>query len=287
MKTHFWRNIGIGIILIFAALGLFFTLGYFAVRLGLTNSSGIIDNQRQDFLSNISSNNSSGSTSTQGDTTSQYWQSLPEWQTLKEAVEKDKLLIEKAAQASGVPARLIVAPLVAEQFRFFFDDRESYKKFFAPLKILGSQTQFSWGVMGIKEVTAVQIEKNLKDSTSPYYLGAQYEHALDFPATTTSATISQIRFTRMTDQHAHYYSYLYAGLYLAQIEHQWRAAGFDISSRPDILATLYNIGFTNSHPNADPQSGGAPIPIGDKTYSFGSIAASFYNSNELLDEFPR
>ena len=261
------------IIYVFAFIGLFLVAGYVAVRFGLTNSSGIIDKQRQDFLSGIS-------------TSTPEWSSLPEWQTLKAAVIKDKSIIDKASTASGVPSRLIVAQLVTEQMRFFFDDRESYKKFFEPLKILGSQTQFSWGVMGIKEDTAVQIENNLKDKTSPYYLGQENEHLLDF-SNSTSTNISNQRFIRMTDQHAHYYSYLYAGLYLKEIINQWKLAGFDISKRPEVLSTLYNIGFKNSKPNANPNSGGAQIPVAGKIYSFGSFAANFYNSNELTDEFPK
>ena len=278
MPQNIWKKIGIAIVIVFALIGFGLTAGYLAIRFGLTNSNGIIDTQRQNFL-----NAGNGQTS---QTTGQYyWETLPEWQTLSGAILKDQVTINKAAADSGVPARLIISNLIAEQFRFFFDDRESYKKFFAPLKILGNETQFSWGVMGIKEVTAVQIENNLKDPTSTYYLGSQYEHMLDFSTTTTD--IAQARFTRMTDQHAHYYSYLYAGLFLAEIEHQWRAAGFDISNRPEILSTLYNVGFANSHPNANPQSGGAPIPIGNQTYSFGTIASQFYNSNELITEFPK
>jgi hypothetical protein len=170
-----------------------------------------------------------------------------------------------------------------EQLRLFYTERESYKKFFEPLKILGSQTKFSWGVMGIKEDTAIQIENYLKDKTSPYYLGKSFENLLDFQA----ADIKQERFTRMTDQHAHYYSYLYAGLYLKEVMMQWKTAGFDISDRPDILTTLYNIGFANSKPKSDPQSGGAEINLYGHIYSFGSLGKEFYDSNELTDEFPR
>ncbi len=274
------------LIYIFATIGFILTAGYFAIKLGLTKTGGIIDNQRSDFLHNT--HLPSGKDKTY------YWQTLPEWQTLKTALQKETEIINRSAIASGVPARLIVSNLVAEQLRFFYDDRESYKKFFEPLKILGSQTQFSWGVMGIKEDTAVHIENNLKNPTSPYYLGLQYEHILDFKTASTSGNsannstdVSMERFTRMTDQHKHYYNYLYAGLYLAEIEHQWKQAGFNISDRPEILSTLYNIGFSGSKPNANPQSGGAPIPIGNQTYSFGTIAAQFYNSNELLSEFPK
>jgi hypothetical protein len=137
--------------------------------------------------------------------------------------------------------------------------------------------------MGIKEETAIQIENNLKNKTSPFYLGKNFENLLDFQTT----DMKQERFTRMTDQHAHYYSYLYAALFLKQIETQWKNAGYDISSRPEILTTLYNIGFANSKPNANPQSGGAEIDIGNFKYSFGSLGAEFYNSNELIAEFPR
>ncbi len=268
--------IGFALLIIFAAIGLFLSAGYAAVRFGWTNSEGIVDEQRDDFI--------------KGENLS--WTETAEWITLKAAIIKDQNIINRAAKDAGVEPRLIVENLIGEQLRFFFDDRESYKKFFAPLKILGSETQFSWGVMGVKENTALQIEKNLTDRDSVFYLGSQYEHLLDFKtsastSTSSSTPISQQRFVRMTDQHDHYWSYLYAGLYIHQIQNQWKAAGFNISDRADIIATLYNIGFANSTPNANPQSGGASIPVGDTTWSFGSLASSFYHSDELITEFPR
>ena len=279
---NIWKKIGIGIVIIFAIIGFGLTAGFFAIKWGWTNTSGVIDNQRQDFL-NGSQNQDTASTTA-------YWVNLPEWQTIKAAILKDKATIDRASAVSGIPSRLLVAPLVVEQLRFFTDDRESFKKFFEPLKILGSQTQFSWGVMGIKEETAIQIEKNLTDTTSPFYLGPDYAHMLDFSVASAKSYggPKQERFARMTDQHNHYYSYLYAGLYIRQIEAEWKSAGFDISNRPEIIATLYNIGFAGSKPNVNPQSGGAQIPISpDHIYSFGSLAREFYNSNELLDEFPK
>jgi hypothetical protein len=275
MNSSF-KKITIVVVLIFAIIGFVLTCGYVAIRLGWTNTSGMIDNQRQAFL------DGSGQTTTVSSTENS-WQSTPEWATLKSAILKDQGVINRASATAGVPARLIVENLIAEQLRFFFDDRESYKKYFEPLKMLGSETQFSWGVMGIKEGTAVVIEKNISDTSSPFYLGIQFQNILNF----NTSDIQQERFTRLTDQHDHYYSYLYAGLYIHQIENQWKSAGFDISNRPDIIATLYNVGFANSHPNANPQSGGAIIPLGTQTWSFGSLAKSFYDSNELLNEFPK
>jgi hypothetical protein len=51
--------------------------------------------------------------------------------------------------------------------------------------------------------------------------------------------------------------------------------------------TLFNLGFGASIPKAAPQAAGAPITIGGQTYSFGDLGASFYNSKELLTEFPQ
>jgi len=277
MYFRILKKIGFVLLVIFALIGAGFTGMYFAVKWGWTNTRGGIDKQRESFLNNTQTANVIGSQQ------QKYWQTTEEWNILKTALIKDKAVLYRAASASGVSPRLIASQLIVEQLRMFNSDRESYKKFFAPLKILGSQTQFSWGVMGIKRETAIIIEKNLKDTSSPYYLGQQYEHLLDFHTT----DIENERFIKMTDQHDHYGSYLYAGLYLRQFMQQWKSAGFDISKQVDILATLYNIGFSGSKPHADPKAGGAMITIGERTYSFGSLAQEFYDSNELLDEFPR
>ena len=53
------------------------------------------------------------------------------------------------------------------------------------------------------------------------------------------------------------------------------------------MATIYNIGFTNSKPNANPKSGGAEIEIANTKTSFGQLAYEFYYSGELLDGLPQ
>lgn len=259
------------IIYIFAVIGFVLTIGFFAIKYGLTNTKGIIDTQRENFLQDVKTSENL------------YWENLGEWQTLKSAIQKDIPTIQKASEDIGVSSRLIVSALIAEQLRFFYTDRQVYKKFFEPLKILGSETQFSWGVMGVKEETAIQIEQNLASTTNQYYLGSKYEHILDFKTKDSK----QERFERMTDQHDHYYSYLYAGLYMKEVMNQWKKSGYDISERPDIILTLYNIGFANSKPNSNPHSGGSEIKLYDQTYSFGSLASEFYYSDEFLGEFPK
>jgi hypothetical protein len=138
--------------------------------------------------------------------------------------------------------------------------------------------------MGMKEDTAILVEKNLEDASSPFYLGPRYEKVLAFPRGEETKTL---RFIRMTDQYNHYWSYLYAGLYLRQIEEQWQREGYPLRGDVGILSTLYNIGFERSVPKADPKVGGAAIEIAGKTYSFGGLAEDFYDSPLLTDIFPR
>ena len=161
--------------------------------------------------------------------------------------------------------------------------RESFKKYFEPLKILGTYTQFSYGISGIKMDTAKKIEENLKNIESIFYLGKDYENILDYKEVDFS---DDDRLARFTDQHDHYYSYLYTALYIKEIEKQWQRSGFDIGNRPEVYATLFNIGFDRSKPKSSPDVGGSIITIDNKDYTFGGLAYDFYYSNELSDIFP-
>lgn len=262
------------LVYIFAAIGLLLTATYFAVRFGLTNTSGIIDRQSDVFRY---------SEQNQPKDEDLVWNKGEEWQTFETAVAKDTAVLKRVEGETGVPARLIVSMIAVEQLRLFFSEREVFKQVFAPLKILGSQTQFSWGVAGIKQETAIQIEEHLKNPASPYYLGKPFEHYLDFK----TADIDQERFARITDSKDRYFAYLYAALYIKEFENGWKKSGTDISKRPEIIGTLYNIGFENSRPNPNPQVGGAEIEINGKIYSFGGLAGEFYWSNELTEFFPK
>ena len=210
------------------------------------------------------------------------WMNDDQWSVIRQAISKDKDEIDQAAGIAGIEPRLIVASAIVEQVRLFHTERGLFKQFFEPLKILGNSNKISLGIMGVKEATAIQTENNLKDPTSPYYLGPSMEHALDF--TTNDPTTE--RYQRLTDENNHYYSYLYGGIYMKEMMQQWKNAGFDIEYRPEIVGTLFNVGFPQSHPNADPKVGGSEIDVGDAKYSFGSLAYEFYYSGELLDQFP-
>jgi hypothetical protein len=261
-----------------AGLILLFMGVFLAMRLHLTNVNGSIDALSQFF----NKTQDTGTRKKAAEQTMEAWATSAEWQTLGLGFEKDKSIILQASSVSGVTPRLILSVIIPEQFRFFTSNREAFKKFFQPLQMLGNYTQFSYGIAGIKTDTAIMVENNLKDSTSPFYLGLADEHLLDF--TTTDPDTE--RMTRLTDPHNHYYSYLYTALLLKEEMAQWQRAGFPINNRPEILATLFNIGFSRSLPNAIPLTGGAPITINGEDYTFGSLAFSFYYSNELTQYFP-
>lgn len=258
----------LGIKIVSAVLVLYIFV-FFAVKFGWTNVAGVVEQQ----LAQVSAL----------ELAKPVWAETEEWQTLKLAILKDKIVLEKVATETDLPARLIVAVIVPEQLRLFNDEREIFKKVFLPLKILGNQTQFSWGVAGLKPETAEKIEQNLLDKTSLFYPGDKYRDLLNFQ----TDNVDQERFARITDERERYFSYLYTALYLRQVMSQWEKSGFDISTKPEILATLFNIGFQNSVPKANPQAGGSEIEIAGQKYSFGRLAYEFYYSHELETEFPR
>jgi hypothetical protein len=275
MNKTYLKKIFNVLLYVFAVIGLFLTLGFFAVKFGLTNTKGIVDQQTEFFRNqdNI----------TQVDTTPRPWNQGPEWQNFESAISKDTQVLKRVESETGVPARLIISVVFVEQMRLYFSERQVFKELFAPLKILGTQTQFSLGVSGIKQKTAEQVENNLKDPTSAYYLSDSFAHYLDFK----TKDIENERFVRLTDYKDRYYSYLYTALYIKELATEWKKAGFDISNKPEILGTLFNIGFEHSTPNASPQSGGAEIEINNTKYSFGYLAGDFYYSNELTAVYPK
>jgi hypothetical protein len=212
------------------------------------------------------------------------WNETPEWDVVQNGLNKDKDIIERVAKETGVPSRLIIATVAPEQLRFFSANRESFKKYFEPLKILGSLSKFSLGVSGIKQDTAVAIENHIKNPQSAFYPGGDVAPLIAYEE---SAVHDSTLYSRLTDAHNHYYSYLYTALFLKEVQSQWQQAGFINNATPGVLVTIFNTGFGNSHPNANPSLGGANISIGGKNYLFGELGEKIYTSDELLVYFPK
>lgn len=211
------------------------------------------------------------------------WIDSKEWQTLTVAFGRDKDIINQVAKETNISPRLIIGPVMGEQIRFFTSARGSFEQYFEPVKQFIHLSKFSYGVAGMKPETATFIESAIKDPHSPFYLGPNYEHLLDYPE---GADIETERMNRLSNQSDHTYAYRYVALSQKMLIKQWADKGFDISEEPGVLATLYNLGFYRSKPHASPEVGGAPITIDEVTYSFGQLAEQFYWSGELADDFP-
>ena len=260
MKSYI-RYILYGVVGLFAVVGLFFTVVFAGMQFGLFTVRGSIAERNQFFAS---------PTATPVEVVPCVdvavkiceWTGTPEWAAIKGGLTKDAALITGVSQKTGVPARLIAATVVPEQTRFFTSEREVFKRYFEPLKILGSMSQFSLGVSGIKQETAVQIEIYAASTTSPFYPGPGMAELLAYaPGDPHDSAL----YLRLTDPKNHYYSYLYTALFIKEIEAQWKAAGYDISGNPGAIITLFNIGFKSSHPNPNPTPAGAVIVTGGKT----------------------
>lgn len=264
------------IVLLFAVIGLVFTFVFVAMQFGWLNVRGSAK-ERNSYFNVIPKVN------TYPVATNSSWEQSAEWQVMKTVFERDQDIIKKAASDAGISPRLLLGGIIGEQFRFFTNQRESFKQYFEPLKILASLSKMSFGIAGLKPQTVALIDEHLKDKNSTFYLGENMENIVTYPVGVDPETE---RFNRITDVKNPYYSYLYVGLYMRQVSKQWENAGYPIDSRPEILSTLYNLGFNRSIPKADAQAGGSVINVNNLDYSFGELGYDFYNSNELLNEFP-
>lgn len=273
------------VVTLFALIGLVFTAVFFAMQYGLLNVKG----------SSIARNISLGAIpqaaivstcATVNGTTPKTcdWSATSEWGVLHSAITKDSSVLNKVADQTGVSGRLIASAVVPEQLRYFTSNRESFKKYFEPLKILSSLSKFSLGVSGIKQDTAIQIEQYANNPNSQFYPGPEIAPLLAYPAGVDHDTEL---YNRLTDAHDHYYSYLYTAAFIKEVEAQWAKAGYDVTNRPDVVVTLFNIGFGVSHPNANPQVAGSKITLGGKDYAFGELGTLFYQSDQLLNILPR
>jgi hypothetical protein len=202
------------------------------------------------------------------------WNETIEWNVLKTAFTKDSVIINQVSTQVGISPMMLVATISPEQIRFFTSNRESFKKYFEPLKILVSLSKFSLGVSGIKEDTAKQIEAYANDPTSPFYPGREAASLIAYKPGVDHDTEL---FNRLTDEHNHYYS----ALFIKEVENQWATAGFDITQKPEVTATLFNLGFDQSIPKANPVVSGSSITLAGNTYIYGELGALVYNSNEF------
>lgn len=299
MHRHF-KTTGIIFLVIFALIGFAFTAVFVAMQFGWLNVRGTIT-ERNKFFGTTEQNQNQKNTGAKDNTnppptkeadtscidkTKQTcsWNETREWSVVSGGLTKDKDIIARVSAETGVSPRLLATIVVPEQTRFFTAEREVFKRYFEPLKILGSLSKFSLGISGIKQETAMLIEKYASDETTAFYPGKQYAPLLAY---NDQVDHDKELYNRLTDPKNHYYSYLYTAIFVKEIEAQWTHDGYDISTNPGAIVTLFNLGFSKSHPNPLPHQGGAQVETGGQTYSYGELGALFYSSDELTSVFPK
>lgn len=214
------------------------------------------------------------------------------WNTFCDAVRKDKAAIDSASRIAGVESRLIVMCLVGEQVRMFNASRERFKQYVYPFSSVILPRNRGYGVTSILEHTALRIEKQLIDKNSKFYPGDYFYKCLNTTDAAPGLVVDSIRahqhktIQRLIKGGDHFYSYLYTAFLIRQYQAHWQREGYDLSYRPEIIGTLFNLGFEKSKPKKNPEVGGSSFKVGDKEYTFGGLCFEFYYSGEMMKDFP-
>jgi hypothetical protein len=220
------------------------------------------------------------------------WAHSQAWKDFCKAVAHDKHAIDSVARMTGVEPRLLVMCLVGEQVRMFNSGREKFKQYVVPFSRLILPKNRGYGVTGILQHTALRIERTLFDEKSPFYAGGYFQNCINvndsFPEgindTIESHKLKTIQ--RLIKGGDHYYSYLYTAFLIRQYQAQWEDAGFSLAYRPEIIGTLFNLGYEKSKPSAHPKVGGSDFMVANRMYTFGGLCYEFYYSGELQHLFP-
>jgi len=220
------------------------------------------------------------------------WSNYTVWKQFCNTIIKDKHAIDSVSRLTGVESRIIVMCVVGEQLRMFNSGREKFKQYVYPYSRLILPSNRGYGVSGILEHTALRIESTLFNEKDPFYPGDYFQQTINvrdsFPEVINDTISAHKHKTiqRLIKGGDHYYSYLYTAYLMRQFQAHWERNGFDLSNRPEILGTLFNLGYQKSKPKKNPEVGGSTFKIGEKDYTFGGLCFEFYYSGEMQDAFP-
>ena len=220
------------------------------------------------------------------------WSNYKAWKQFCTTLVRDKRAIDSVSRLTGVESRIIILCVVAEQLRMFNSGREKFKQYVYPYTRLILPSNRGYGVSGILEHTALRIEKTLFSPNDPFYPGDYFQKIINvrdsFPEVINDTISAHKHKTiqRLIKGGDHYYSYLYTALLMRQFQAHWESQGFTLANRPEVLGTLFNLGYQKSKPKKNPQVGGSTFKIGEKDYTFGGLCFEFYYSGELQDAFP-
>lgn len=193
--------------------------------------------------------------------------SAEEPEKVKQLLTENKDLIFSSALLFNVQPRLIASIIYVERTL-------NVNWMEGQLDILLAKAGYSSsiGLGQVKIHTAEWIEKKLHDSTSKYYLGDAYRIYL---------SKSKSRDEMIERLENPIWNIKYVTAYIAMFCRRWLNDGFNISTMPNIIATLYSLGpyhvsdGSERKPHANPKSN-----------YFGEETAKFYYSDQLIFSFP-
>lgn len=209
-----------------------------------------------------------------------------------EAIIKYKKDIDEYAKELGVDTNTILSIIYVEYTQYELNLARKYKS-------IGQQT-----------VSNVLYSVNLKEAAEFFNKGLQLssgfthikpktaedtKHKLDnIPGFKDYITYDDITNYQLQNDIGNKASIKITAGMLKVLQEQWKNSpeGVDISQRPEILATLYNIGYERSVPKKNPQAGGTYLPtVVDGKYientNFGVRVSKVYNSRTMDSFFPK
>lgn len=178
------------------------------------------------------------------------------------------LNIDKVSNELWVDKKLIQSVIAVEQLRHLSTDRWQIKKVIQNNLPLVSFTKFSFWLAWIKTETYKTIRDDLLKYTPDLY-NKYFKGYGDEVWDDTSKIINLL-----VDETKGMY---YIGWLLLNIHNKWKEGWVDISNRPEIIITLYNI-WNAKTPRQNPESWWAYLNIlnGEKWFYFGDLWAIFY-----------
>jgi hypothetical protein len=173
--------------------------------------------------------------------------------------------IQQVSNIFQIDQKLLVSAIGVEQFRYLTTNRAYAKKMIKSNKHLTKFSKFSYGPWWIKVATAREIQDSVKKYNPEIYQKYFQEDVW----LKNSALIEKLE-----DE---FWGILYAWALIYSIQERWKQAWFDISHKPGVLITLYNM-WNPKHkkPHANPDIWGSIIIVEwDKRY-FWEIWELFY-----------
>lgn len=179
--------------------------------------------------------------------------------------------INLAANIFNLNPNLIKACIFVEQLRAFYTFKWLFKSVAQTNTYLTIMSKQSFGIGGMKLQTAEQLEQRLASNEPTLYQ--------KYFAYEDQNNISQQRLARLSDSKTYYYQVLYSAGLLYEYSTARRKAGYSITNQPGLMATMYNIWYSEPHANAD--IGWSFMNIEGEKYSFGGLAMLIYYYLEI------